>query len=122
MKQYILLLILQACILIACSSASDDKDKKESNEDRQESASSNEGCKLDDGTYSATVDYNNPETGYSATYTLDVEVQDCEVVQIDFSNGGWLDDDHITPAEIDEDGNASIDGEDGKTYEVHIDN
>ncbi len=77
--------------------------------------------KIADGTYSATVDYSNPNTGYTATYTLDVEVQDGQVIQIDFPNGGYLDDDHITPADIDEDGNASVDGEDGKTYEVHID-
>ena len=72
--------------------------------------------------YSATVDYNNPETGYSATYTLDVEVQDCQVVQINFPNDGYLDEDHISYADIDEDGRASVDGEDGKTYEIQIDN
>ena len=79
------------------------------------------GCKFEDGTYSASVDYNNPETGYSATYTLDVEVQDCQVIQIDFPRGGYLDEDHISPADLDEDGHASVDGEDGKTYEIQID-
>jgi len=82
----------------------------------------NSGCKFEDGNYSATVDYNNPETGYSATYTLDVEVQDCQVVQINFPNDGYLDEDHISYADIDEDGRASVDGEDGKTYEIQIDN
>jgi len=79
-------------------------------------------CNLEDGTYSASVEYNNSETGYYANYTLDVEVQDCQVIQINFDNGGHLDSDHITIASIDEDGNAFIEGEDGKTYEVHIDN
>lgn len=80
------------------------------------------GCKFEDGTYSATVDYNNPETGYSTTYTLDVEVQDCQVVQINFPNDGYLDEDHISAADLNEDGNATIDGEEGKTYEIQIDN
>lgn len=80
------------------------------------------GCGLDDGTYSATVGYNNPETGYSATYTLDVDVQDCQVIQINFPNDGYLDEDHISAADIDEDGNANVDGEDGKTYDIQIDN
>jgi len=79
-------------------------------------------CGLDDGTYSSTVEYNNPETGYSATYTLDVDVEDCQVVQINFPNDGYLDLDHISAADIDEDGNASVDGENGKTYEIQIDN
>jgi hypothetical protein len=80
------------------------------------------GCGLDDGTYSATVGYNNSKTGYSATYTLDVDVEDCQVVQINFPNDGYLDADHIPAADIDEDGNANVDGEDGKTYEIQIDN
>lgn len=78
------------------------------------------GCGLDDGTYSATVEYNNSETGYSATYTLDVDVEDCQVVQINFPNDGYLGQDHISAADIDEDGNANVDGEDGKTYEIQI--
>lgn len=79
-------------------------------------------CGLDDGSYPATVGYNNPETGYSATYTLDVDVEDCQVVQINFPNDGYLDLDHISATDIDENGNASVDGENGKTYEIQIDN
>lgn len=45
---------------------------------------------LDDGTYSATVSYYNQETGFSNSYDLDVEVENNEVVQIDFPNGGYL--------------------------------
>jgi hypothetical protein len=89
--------------------------------DSEETSENSSGCKFEDGTYSATVDYNNPATGYSATYTLDVEVQDCQVVQINFPNDGYLDEDHISYADIDEDGNASVDGEDGKTYDIQID-
>lgn len=76
---------------------------------------------FEDGTYTATVDYYNSQTGYSATYTLDVEVEDNEVTVIYFNNGGYLDDDHIWPEELDEDGYAEVEGEDGKYYEVQID-
>lgn len=78
-------------------------------------------CKYQDGSYDATVDYYNPETGYSATYTLVVEVQDCQIVQINFPNDGYLDEDHITYADIDENGEAYVYGEGGKTYEIQID-
>ena len=78
--------------------------------------------KYPDGTYSADVDYYNPETGHSATYSLTVEVQDCQVVQINFSNGGWIDSDHISPGDLDDSGRATIDGEEGKTFEVQIHN
>lgn len=98
-----------------------DESEEENNEEDSEYSSSS-GCKYEDGTYSAIVDYYNPETGYSQTYTLDVEVESCEVVQIDFPKGGWLDSDHITPAELDKDGNCTVDGKDGKTYEIQIDN
>ena len=76
---------------------------------------------FEDGTYSATVDYYNPETGYSATYTLDVEVEDNQVTIIYFPNDGYLDDDHIWPDELDKDGFVSIEGEKDKTYDVQID-
>ena len=59
---------------------------------------------IEDGTYSATVDYYNPHTCYSATYTLDVEVENGVVVQINFPNDGYLDDDHITPKALDANG------------------
>lgn len=80
------------------------------------------GCKYPDGNYSADVDYYNPETGHSASYSLIVEVQDCQVVQINFPNGGWIDSDHITPEDLDDSGRATIDGEDGKTFDVQINN
>jgi hypothetical protein len=78
-------------------------------------------CKFEDGSHSATVDYYNPETGHSATYDLTVEVEDCEVTTIYFPKGGWLDDSHISSASIDEDGNASIEDDQGRSFEVHLD-
>lgn len=76
---------------------------------------------FEDGTYTATVDYYNSETSYNATYTLDVEVEDNEVTVIYFNNGGYLDEDHIWPEELDEDGYVEIEGENGKYYEIQID-
>ena len=76
---------------------------------------------INDGTYQATVDYYNSATGHSATYTLDVEVENSQVTVIYFPNSGYLDDDHITPDELDENGFVSIEGDDGKTYDVQID-
>ena len=76
---------------------------------------------FEDGTYSATVDYYNPETGYSETYTLDVEVEGNQVTIIYFPNDGYLDDDHIWPDYLDESGFVRIEGEDGKTYDIQID-
>lgn len=77
--------------------------------------------RFEDGTYLATVDYYNPVTAYSATYTLEVEVESNQVTVIYFLNDGYLDDDHIWPAELDDDGFVSIDGEGGKTYDIQID-
>ncbi len=103
-------------------SSSSSSYSKSNDNDNDESDEVSSNCKIEDGTYSATVDYNNSETGYSNTYTLDVDVESCQVIQINFPKGGWLDEDHIDAADIDEDGNASVSGENGKTYEVHIDN
>jgi hypothetical protein len=125
MKKTLLFFVL--LVLISCNKKSTTDETKPSAEieDVQTSVENNNStpdCGFDDGSYSATVDYNNSETGYSATYTLDVDVEDCRVVQINFPNDGYLDESHITIADIDEDGNASVEGEDGKTYEISINN
>lgn len=124
-----LILIFIFCFIISCNKKSNDSEMNsnytslENNEDEQnETDSFISICDLEDGSYSATVDYNNPETGYSANYTLDVDVEDCQVVQINFPNDGYLDEDHISAGDLDQDGNASVYGEDGKTYEIEIDN
>jgi len=93
----------------------DDDDEDDDDED-------DNSCHISDGTHSATVEYTNPDTGYETTYTLDVVVTRCEVIEIDFPKGGWLDGHHIDPTELDDDGNASIEDDRGRTFDVHIDN
>ncbi len=95
-------------------------DNSESSNQSPNHISSENECNYEDGVHSATVYYSNPETGFSNTYTLDVEVEDCEVIQINFPNGGWLDNDHITPSELDKNGTCTVFGEEGKTYEVEL--
>ncbi|MBP7984623.1 MAG: hypothetical protein KAZ28_03165 [Bacteroidaceae bacterium] len=75
---------------------------------------------LEDGTYTATVDYYNPNTGYSNTYTLDVEVENNQVVQIDFPNDGYLDDSHIDPEELDANRQCSIEDDEGRIFDIQI--
>ncbi len=127
--------ILALCFILSCNKKNSDNEdnlnltenenmKFEENQSEESNTfnSSTSDCGFDDSSYSTTVDYNNPETGYSATYTLDVDVEDCQVIQIYFPNDGYLDEDHISAADLDENGNASVYGEEGKTYEITIDN
>lgn len=95
-------------------------DNSESSNQTSNHISSENECNYEDGVHSATVYYTNPETGFSNTYTLDVEVKDCEVIQINFPNGGWLDSDQITPSGLDDNGTCTVFGDDGKTYEVEL--
>jgi len=119
-KQVAILSVLILSILISCRNAANnevnlrDKSKSISKEDDDSE------CSIDDGTHSARIDYYNPSTGYSADYTLNVEVENCQVIQIDFNNGGYLDGDHIDPADIDKNGDASIEDDKGRSFEIHI--
>jgi hypothetical protein len=82
-----------------------------------------EGQKADgfeDGTYCAEVEYYNPNTGTNSTYTLEVEVESNEVTTIYWSNGGWLDEDHFYPEELDSDGTCSFTSDKGYDYTVTI--
>lgn len=97
-------------------------------DDQSENENLSKTKNYDDGSYNASVDYYNPKTGYSATYDLDVDVENGEVVRINFPKGGWLDDDvhpsesQISPAELNEEGEATMEDENGRTFEIKIDN
>ena len=79
------------------------------------------GCRFSDGSHSATVGYYNPDTGFQNEYTLDVIVEDCQVIEIDFPKGGWLDDTHIDPEELDDNGEAELTHDRGHEWTVQID-
>lgn len=73
-----------------------------------------------DGTYCADVEYYNPNTGTRKTYQLNVEVESNEVVKILFPNGGWLDDDHFSPEQLDGNGYCSFTSDKRNQYEITI--
>ena len=56
-----------------------------------------------------------------ASKLLDVEVEDFQIVQINFPNDGYLDEDHISYCDIESDATAFVYGENGKTYEIELD-
>jgi hypothetical protein len=114
---FILLFINNSCSSDSNSNHAYDSENNLEEESIEDEEIVNENL-FEDGTYTATVEYYN--TDYSNTYDLEVEVEDNQVTVIYFPNDGYLDNDHIWPAEIDEDGYAYIEGENGKTYEIYI--
>ncbi|WP_316814058.1 hypothetical protein [Pedobacter heparinus] len=73
----------------------------------------------EDGTYCAEVEYYYSKTGTNSTYTLSVEIEDNHIIRIDWPNGGWLDDTHFTPPDI-EDGTAEFTSDRDVDYTVRI--
>ncbi len=114
---FVVLFLLSSCI----GKSSSSNNSSGNNEIDEEECYEEESRRIEDGTYSADVEYYNPDTGYSSNYTLDVEVQDGCVVEIEFPNGGYLDDSHIDPTELDEDGNCTVYDDEGREYVIHID-
>jgi hypothetical protein len=113
--------LLTALILSTTLARCNDEGIESYSEDDDNTDKSSKDCGIKDGSHSASVDYYNPNTEHSATYDLEVEVEDCQVTTIYFPKGGWLDSDHISPEELDEDGNATLEDENGRTFDVHID-
>lgn len=74
----------------------------------------------EDGTYCADVSYYNPNTGTSNSYTLEVEVQSNQVTQINWGNGGWMDEDHFYAQDLDDNGYCSFSSDKGYDYTVQI--
>ncbi|CAM4172807.1 hypothetical protein FLAN108750_13875 [Flavobacterium antarcticum] len=120
--------ILLIFSFLACKETSSSYDTKESNNSfyqeggasyTNETYSTNSEA-YSDGTYSADVDYYNPDTGTNSTYTLNVEVENNEVTVIYWPNGGWLDDSHFSPQELDSNGSCSFISDKGYEYSIHI--
>lgn len=72
-----------------------------------------------DGTYCAEVEYYNPNTGTRSTYELDVEVENGDLTQIDWPNGGWLDETHFSPENI-SGGEVSFTSDRGYRYTITL--
>jgi major membrane immunogen (membrane-anchored lipoprotein) len=86
--------------------------------DKKEASNTN--CGFKDGTYFASADYHNPKTKHTAKYELQVHVKDCKVVQIDFPNGGWLDEDHIPATQINESKEAVLKDDKGRQWKIRL--
>jgi hypothetical protein len=119
MNRMAIIVLIGMSFLLACQNSGSESNSERRSDNSTDQTDDND-CSVEDGTQSATIDYYNPQTGYTATYSLDVEVENCQVIQIDFNNGGYLDGDHIGPGDIDENGDASIEDDLGRTFEVHI--
>lgn len=74
----------------------------------------------ENGIYCADVTYYNPNTGTNRTYTLEVEIENNELITIYWGNGGWLDEDHFFAEELDENGYCSFTSDRGYEYEIQI--
>jgi len=81
---------------------------------------SNGTCSFQDGLHVATAEFSNSETAYSSTCKLDVTVLNCQVIAIDIPKLGWLDTDHFKAANIDENGDASFEDDQGRSFYIHI--
>ncbi|CEN39344.1 conserved exported hypothetical protein [Capnocytophaga canimorsus] len=104
MRNLYIFTILMLCIFISCGQSN-----KKHSSDKE----------IIGGTYCAEIEYYNPKTGTRSTYTLDVEVEDGELVKIYWSNGGWLDETHFVSQDI-TDGYCSFTSDKGYEYEVTL--
>lgn len=73
-----------------------------------------------DGIYCADINYFNQETGTSSNYTLNVEVENNKLTKIYWPNGGWLDESHFNPEELNENGSCQFTSDKGYEYEIKI--
>ncbi len=78
-----------------------------------------DGESYSDNTYCADVEYYNPDTGFRNNYTLNVDVENNEVVKIHFSSG-WLDSSEFSSEELDSNGFCSITCYDGRQFDIQI--
>ena len=78
-----------------------------------------DGYEYKKGMYCASVEYYNPNTGTSGSYTLNIEVENDNLVTIHWPNGGWLDESHFISEDI-SNGSCSFTSDKGNEYNVTI--
>lgn len=103
-------------VLIGCQG----KSTSNSGETFSKSETSNGEDSYSDDTYCAEVKYHNPNTGTQSSYTLTVKVESNEIVEINWPNGGSLDENDFSNATVDEEGHSSFTSDKGYEYEVQI--
>lgn len=122
------LLIFFTLLLFSCGGSSKSSNGDEETnytssseeEEEDDNTESDEESGYEDGEHEATVNYYNPSTETHSTYDLTVEIEDNYVIQINWPNGGWTDEDHFSRAELDDDGNASFTSDSGYEYDISI--
>lgn len=111
--KYIILLLLIIPGFLSCGESSSENDYNDRAADEKiENGYAN-------GTWCADVEYYNPKTGTRNRYQLDVEVEDNELTEIEWPNGGWLDESHFTAEDI-SDGECSFTSDRGYEYTVTL--
>jgi hypothetical protein len=104
--------------IIFLTNCSNSVESSKSNEEVTEENSNDENG-YHDGTFCAEVTYNNPKTGTNSNYILLIEVQNGNLVKINWPNGGWLDDTHFSPPDI-ESGHAEFTTNESTEYIIEI--
>ena len=116
-KLQMLLLLLLFLSIIGCK----DNSEKINDSDTELTTIDEDGNIIySDGTYCADIEYYNPDTGTRSTYSLNIEVENNEVTVIHWPNGGWLDDSHFSPEELDSEGYCSFTSDKGYEYTIQI--
>ena len=109
-------------LLQSCADSSSDSSDYEGDEGSEYSSYTSEyeeESGFADGDYCAQVKYYNPSTRHAAVYTLNVKLRDNRLVEIYWPNGGWYDNTHFSPADI-EDGDAEFVSDRNVEYRVVI--
>ena len=120
MKKLHLVFLLMGFLIVQSCKNNDYSSEEISNENYTYDEVVNEDVdSYNDNTYCADVEYYNPDTGFRNNYTLNVDVENNEVVKIHFSSG-WLDSSEFSSEALDSNGFCSITCYDGRQFDIQI--
>lgn len=114
MKRFLILLLLVAGFY-SCNNTS----SQENNTEVEGFYENENSDTYADNSYCAEVEYYNSKTGTNSTYTLTVDVENNEVVRINFPQG-WLDSSDFNSVELDMYGECEVEDYDGRQYKIKI--
>lgn len=115
MNKFYLLISLILISFISCKNEKSDSIINETESNKETTLLDG----YEDGEYCAEVEYFYDKTGTNSTYTLKVEIVNNKLVKIYWPNGGWLDESHFIPPNINN-GEANFESDQGVDYSIKI--
>jgi len=94
---------------------------KKEQKDQNQFNGNTSACSYKNGNYAATIDYFNLQTKAEETFHAEVEIENCNIVEIKFRGENKMNESIILPAELENNGQVTTEDSGDGIYMIRLD-